>query len=313
MLPAWAVGRVVARAFVSGINYSGSGNRENKSLVEDQKLSSIQLNAAACGYSKSFSSAQIFKKYIFGDDSCFIARHRLGDVIGVADGVGGWRAYGVDPSQFAHSLMRTCERLVSEGHFRPESPEAIIAASYSELMENKVPLLGSSTACVVSLFREEKTIYTANLGDSGFLLIRNGNVVHRSEEQTHYFNTPFQLAVAPPMQEGLVLSDSPESAQRTSFSVEEGDIIVVGTDGLFDNMSEGMILEHLKTLKDHKPENIKRTARTLAKTARELSFDPDYMSPFAQQAQEHGIECKGGKPDDITVILACVQLGDTFS
>lgn len=68
-------------------------------------------------------------------------------------------------------------------------------------------LLGSSTACIVSLHREERTIYTANLGDSGFLIIRDGEVVHRSLEQQHYFNTPFQLAVAPPSQQGLVLSD----------------------------------------------------------------------------------------------------------
>ena len=67
--------------------------------------------------------------------------------------------------------------------------------------------IGSSTACIVTLNREERRVYSANLGDSGFLIIRDGEVVHRSEEQQHYFNTPFQLAVAPPSQQGLVLSD----------------------------------------------------------------------------------------------------------
>ena len=50
-------------------------------------------------------------------------------------------------------------------------------------------------------------MYTANLGDSGFLLIRDGEVVHRSVEQQHYFNTPFQLGVPPPEQEGFMLND----------------------------------------------------------------------------------------------------------
>lgn len=68
-------------------------------------------------------------------------------------------------------------------------------------------MTGGSTACVVALHKAEQMIYTANLGDSGFLLIRDGEVVHRSVEQQHYFNTPFQLTVAPPEQEGLVLSD----------------------------------------------------------------------------------------------------------
>ena len=66
---------------------------------------------------------------------------------------------------------------------------------------------GSSTACVVALHKEERTMYTANLGDSGFLLIRDGEVVHRSVEQQHYFNTPFQLGVPPPEQEGFMLND----------------------------------------------------------------------------------------------------------
>ena len=68
-------------------------------------------------------------------------------------------------------------------------------------------ILGSCTACIVSLYKQENTLYTANLGDSGFLVIRSGKVLHRSEEQQHYFNTPFQLAMAPTRLEGVVLSD----------------------------------------------------------------------------------------------------------
>lgn len=62
--------------------------------------------------------------------------------LGVADGVGGWRDYGVDPSQFSGTLMRTCERLVKEGRFVPSNPVGILTAGYCELLQNKVPLLG---------------------------------------------------------------------------------------------------------------------------------------------------------------------------
>ncbi|NWZ73861.1 PPTC7 phosphatase, partial [Acrocephalus arundinaceus] len=126
---------------------------------------------------------------------------------GVADGVGGWRDYGVDPSQFSGTLMRTCERLVKEGRFVPSNPVGILTAGYCELLQNKVPLLGSSTACIVVLDRSSHRLHTANLGDSGFLVVRGGEVVHRSDEQQHYFNTPFQLSIAPPEAEGVVLSD----------------------------------------------------------------------------------------------------------
>lgn len=66
---------------------------------------------------------------------------------------------------------------------------------------------GSSTACIVILDRQSHRLHTANLGDSGFLVVRGGEVVHRSDEQQHYFNTPFQLSIAPPGAEGAVLSD----------------------------------------------------------------------------------------------------------
>lgn len=61
---------------------------------------------------------------------------------GVADGVGGWRDYGVDPSQFSGTLMKTCERLVKEGRFVPSNPVGILTTGYYELLQNKVPLLG---------------------------------------------------------------------------------------------------------------------------------------------------------------------------
>lgn len=59
-------------------------------------------------------------------------------------------------------------------------------------------LSGSSTACILILNRDASTVHTANLGDSGFVVVRHGVVVHKSDEQQHYFNTPYQLGVPPP-------------------------------------------------------------------------------------------------------------------
>ena len=61
---------------------------------------------------------------------------------GVADGVGGWRDYGIDPSQFPGQLMKACERIVKNGNFTTQAPVQIIATSYQELLENKSPLIG---------------------------------------------------------------------------------------------------------------------------------------------------------------------------
>ncbi|KAG7223970.1 hypothetical protein INR49_015227, partial [Caranx melampygus] len=235
MLSVLSYGRLVARAVLGGLSQTDGRD--------------YSLITASYGFGKDFRKGILKKGMCYGDDACFIARHRTADVLGVADGVGGWRDYGVDPSQFSATLMRTCERLVKEGRFTPSYPVGILTSGYYELLQNKVPLLGSSTACIVVLDRRSHRLHTCNLGDSGFLVVRGGEVVHRSDEQQHYFNTPFQLSIAPPGAEGVVLSDSPEAADSSSFD----------------------------------------TAQSIAKQAHDLAYDPNYMSPFAQFACDNGL------------------------
>jgi len=62
--------------------------------------------------------------------------------VGVADGVGGWRTYGVDPSQFPKSLMAACERMVHTGQFTPRRPVDVLSSGYNEIQQDKAPLIG---------------------------------------------------------------------------------------------------------------------------------------------------------------------------
>lgn len=48
-------------------------------------------------------------------------------------------------------------------------------------------------------------------------------------------------------------------------------------------------------------------ANCLAGKARKLAYDPNYLSPFAVNARKAGIEIRGGKPDDITVLISLVS------
>lgn len=66
---------------------------------------------------------------------------------------------------------------------------------------------GSSTACIIALHNDKGILHTANLGDSGFVVIRRNAIVHRSEEQQHYFNSPFQLAIHPSKQDPRLIAD----------------------------------------------------------------------------------------------------------
>ncbi|KAF2360359.1 PPM-type phosphatase domain [Trinorchestia longiramus] len=317
----------------------------------------------------------------------------------VADGVGGWRAWGIDPGEFSHTLMQSCERLVTTGAYCPTAPASLLAKAYSELELSKKHILGSSTACLVMVRGHLTTtsnstsggdchsdqhvsgrdgsdaceahndegasgvlssanigdsgyvvifssanighsryvvifssanighsgyvvifssanighsgyvviFSSANIGHSGYLVVRGGHVVHRSQEQQHYFNTPFQLSMPPPGTSGHVLSDSPASADSREFEVEAGDLLLVATDGVFDNLPVPCILQLLQPVEGTSElSELQSAANRIAQQARLHAFDEDYMSPFALSARQNGINTKGGKPDDITVVLAAV-------
>ncbi|KAK8407376.1 hypothetical protein O3P69_002125 [Scylla paramamosain] len=268
----------------------------------------LRFLTAVSGFPKNRTLEKV-KPGKFGDDAYFVVKHAQGDVIGVADGVGGWRAWGIDPGEFSHSLMTVSERVVRSGRFKASEPAAIIARAYYELLENKTHILGSSTACVVVLQGDAGHLYSANIGDSGFVVVRNGSVVHRSQEQQHYFNTPFQLSLPPPGTNAQVLSDRPESAETLEFLVKEGDMLMVATDGVFDNLPDSLIVkEMVKVQGSTDLLLLQQAANSIAQQARKLAFDEDYMSPFARSARENGINAIGGKPDDITVVLATITV-----
>ena len=66
-------------------------------------------------------------------------------------------------------------------------------------------LQGTSTACILVL--EDNKLHAANLGDSGFIVIREQKVVFKSPSQQHRFNFPYQLGCPGTM------SDLPEHAE----------------------------------------------------------------------------------------------------
>uniref|UniRef100_A0A6P4FGK5 Protein phosphatase n=1 Tax=Drosophila rhopaloa TaxID=1041015 RepID=A0A6P4FGK5_DRORH len=245
----------------------------------------------------------------FGEDSWFVSSTPLAEVLGVADGVGGWRDMGVDAGCFAKELMSCCSSQTQLSGFDGRNPRDLLIAGYQELSGRVHPVLGSSTACLATMHRRDCTLYTANLGDSGFMVVRNGRVLHRSQEQTHDFNTPYQLTVAPKDQRDYVYSDKPEMAVSSRYSLQPGDLVLLATDGLFDNMPESMLLTILNGLKERGEQDLQAGASQVVNKARELSLNASFQSPFAIKAREHNVPYSGGgKPDDITLILASVEV-----
>ena len=91
-------------------------------------------------------------------------------------------------------------------------------------------------------------------------------------------------------------------------NVKHGDIVIVGTDGLWDNMYRHEIVHCVKgytTGENYMFKDPQLVAEAIATKAFKYSQeDKWYVSPFGKSAREHHYEYLGGKPDDITVIVA---------
>ncbi|KAF8467769.1 phosphatase 2C-like domain-containing protein [Kalaharituber pfeilii] len=179
-----------------------------------------------------------------GQDAFFISRldDSGGIAIGVADGVGGYSHYGIDSADFSHTL---CENMALVAHTHNSGnlhPRTLLYNAYQNLIESRQVRGGASTACVGTI-RPDGVMMVANLGDSGFIILRHGKVQFTSSPQTHAFNTPYQLSVVPPevldqsrMFGGDFLCDLPKDAQVTTHALENGDVVIFATDGVWDNL-----------------------------------------------------------------------------
>src|SRR5207248_3491199 len=83
----------------------------------------------------------------------------------------------------------------------------------------------------------------------GFLRLRRGAVRHSSNPQTHAFNTPYQLSITSPhilaqaaIFGGAPFSDRPDKAERADHMLHHGDVLVLATDGVWDNLNSQDVL-----------------------------------------------------------------------
>ncbi|MQM13109.1 hypothetical protein Taro_046033 [Colocasia esculenta] len=225
-----------------------------------------------------------------GEDAFFIAKG--GRVIGVADGVGSWRAHGVDAGKFARELMCRSESLVGSWPCGATDPAKIL-----EKAASKTTSKGTATACIIAL--KGKWLHAAVVGDSGFAVIREGNVIYRSPQQQKSFNQPYQLGAASS-------GDAPLDALRITFAVERGDLVVAGSDGLFDNLFDHELAGVLVSSKKEGRERVDDLAYDVAQAALASSLDKTRRTPFSEACREAGEPRSGGKQDDITVVVVRV-------
>jgi len=213
-------------------------------------------------------------------------------------------------------------------------------------------VIGSCTACVALFDNVRHQLHFSNLGDSGIIVLRHIDseiagslkrdrvtprtertsdlrVAFVSQQQLFSFNHPYQLGWTGEDSDGEANSfKSPKDSCTTSIHLRRGDIVVMATDGLFDNVDiddiakvglkweqmSGFIQDGDISAREKRwrmgnsltlvsQENIGDLAEDLCNLARESSLDSSTDSPFAILAKENDIMWSGGMPDDCTVIV----------
>ncbi len=233
----------------------------------------------------------------------------------MADGVGGWNSVGVDPSAYSKRLCDLISKNFAEIHYSQDH-ESYISHMNEEFVKNLIIKSvnenrekGSSTVCVLYMDNFNNTVYSGYLGDSCYLIARprgvgDFEIIFKSKEQTHGFNIPYQVG-----SEG----DDPKLAMTYKHNVIKDDIVILATDGLWDNIEVENIIQELNLFSNKVNSITINTidfAKYLSEKAEELSYKIDYFSPFARRALEYNKNVKklrGGKPDDITVIVAQIS------
>ena len=103
--------------------------------------------------------------------------------------------------------------------------------------------------------------------------------------------------------------DNPESSDINAHTVKHHDIIVLGTDGLWDNIHRPKIVDLFRPFTSKSDviyDHVDTLAEKIAMEAEKHSYLQRYNSPFAENARAHNMQYNGGKPDDITVVVAQV-------
>lgn len=203
----------------------------NKRLVDVCSLVFLDVRNSEYGSDLDLSEDAKFCTTVYFPDGAD-RKLRQYTYVGVADGVGSWREYGVDPRKFSRMLMSQCENILMEAshasnndnevdketrRFRHViSPAELMSQSYNRVKEQNI--IGSATACIGLLDGYRHQLHFSNLGDSGLVILRHIDsevagslkrdrtkprmeresdirVAFVSQQQLRSFNHPYQLGM----------------------------------------------------------------------------------------------------------------------
>jgi len=229
--------------------------------------------------------------------------------MGVADGVSAWSAYALGNSGYlSYHLMFAAKAFAEKGY---QQTYSILLNSFEHtwtLFERhsvQIPN-GSTTLCVSKLMEDPTTrntwIQYSNLGDSMILIVRPERlddntvklrVLHHSmrlyaPETVNGIPVPLQLCFFPSIGRKGPLEQL-QKAENHLVDVNKGDIVIIATDGLWDNLTNDHILCIIKDEMLSSHLNPKQLAMKLVDAAKTSFVKPDDVTAVVGIVKEQAV------------------------
>jgi len=183
-------------------------------------------------------------------------------ILGVADGVSQIEDFGIDASELPNKLLRRCKelgmrQLIPGATNSPEDAYRGPIPLVREAFERTGDCLGSTTLVLAVLDNSTRIhgklhpmIAVISIGDCELLILRRLHgqssalqpVFHTEMQRIDgHFQTPLQLArvddrIDPDFHDDITIEVIEKGSAVHCVSAYEGDIVVMGSDGVFDNL-----------------------------------------------------------------------------
>lgn len=247
-------------------------------------------------------------------ESLFICKH------GSAVGVGEIFDHQTHlPAEAAKVMMRAAENSCERSRVQLRTSAADRAARALEAGGDSTENVATCAGLVAALDAQGKELGVARLGETVLWQIRKVP----GSPTTGAHATLVGQAGDPHRPSSHPLHDGPARAELYTWSVQEGDLLVLGTDGVFDNLFGQEVCElaewtvspldarqsyHEGTETLRGPglsTEPQRIAAAVAHAAHHRASDKLAATPIASKAsRQNGVAQVGGKLDDITVVCA---------
>eukprot|EP01111_Echinosteliopsis_oligospora_P005568 TRINITY_DN18_c0_g1_i1.p1 TRINITY_DN18_c0_g1~~TRINITY_DN18_c0_g1_i1.p1 ORF type:complete len:280 (-),score=57.68 TRINITY_DN18_c0_g1_i1:148-987(-) len=246
-----------------------------------------------------------------GEDSYFISTKK--NMMGIADGVSAWSAYGLGNSGYLAFYLMSCVKASVERRAVTNTLAMIHEGMDTiwNLYDTRVAQMPNGSSTITTIKLEEDPVshkpfleYT-NLGDCMVMVIRseklendiiNYKMVHYSKrlyafhEHARGVPVPLQL-VFYPAQGRKTSQEQTEGSDTQRVDVQSDDIIILATDGLWDNLSADETLKIVSSYFANRKSFVQKTTNHSREISKKL-VEAAYNNNF--------------KPDDITCVVGII-------